>query len=93
MSRARFLWANVAGAVLWALTFTLIGTFASEWWRSSSDSVQVILAAGLASVAGTWFALTRSNKEAAPDETGAASSRSPEEVGGGRNSKTRIQAR
>ena len=55
----RFAAANAIGAVLWSASFTAIGFLAAEWWRESSGSFQVVLAAGLAAAIGGWVAFTR----------------------------------
>lgn len=62
MRWTRFAVANCAGGILWALTFTLIGFFAAEWWRVSSGPVQVIMAVVLASGVGAWVAFTRTTR-------------------------------
>jgi membrane protein DedA with SNARE-associated domain len=59
MPRRRFFPANLIGAVLWSSAFTTIGFLAAEWWRDSSDSFQVVLAAAIAAVVGGWMALSR----------------------------------
>lgn len=63
MPRHRFAWANLTGAVLWGVAFTSIGVFAAQWWRTSSGTVQVVMAAALAAAAGAWFAIGRPHGE------------------------------
>lgn len=66
MRWSTFAVANTAGGVVWALTFTLIGFYAAEWWRVSSGPVQVVLAVVLACGIGAWFAVTRTTQRRPP---------------------------
>lgn len=59
MPRGRFVWANLVGAVAWGAAFTIVGSVAAEWWRSTSGPIHAVIAVMVASAAGVWWAMGR----------------------------------